>query len=120
MLKNLFVDQITWKAQNMPKGYDRYHYYSHEMVKNPDNQWSKIGDYRVYHYCLGGEGDETSALGTVDYKEGSSSDGNETDAPHFLLEEYQYQTDLPDTAILFQKILTPTQGRLSGKYGRPH
>lgn len=104
MLKNLFIDQIKWKAKNMPKDYNAYQYYDRnlDLEENKSSwSWQTIGHYRVWFECLGGQDDQVSAIGTIDSKS-YNFDIDCDQEKCLLLQEFQYKTDLPDTAILFE------------------
>ena len=111
-LSQIFTDQIDWKASNLPNGYDNYLYYVREDISKPVENTGffekmKIGDYRIYYTCYGGESDLITTVGSImDVLELNTSS---TSSSIWQLQEYIYQNNLPDVAVVFKNSLSKTR-----------
>merc|ERR1712079_393006 len=86
---------MGWKSKNQNKNDEAYHYFNRELQETEISLLNcPIGTYRIYWECFGGENDEISAIGTI---------SNDISQNIFIFEEFNYQPNLPDTAILFPK-----------------
>lgn len=103
-LKPVFIDQITWKSESNKQDSDHQYKYFDRNLQPSQNTWSPaLGDYRVYFTCYGSENDEISALGTIATGDLENSDFSDD----YIFEEFLYQSNLPDVAILFENKVSP-------------
>merc|ERR1712178_171192 len=74
----------------------------------------KIGDYRIYYTCYGGENDLVTTVGSV--FDVADTDPTSLASNIWQLQEYVYQNDLPNIAVLFKNSLSKTH--ILSKLGR--